>query len=162
MVTKLTKRNCLGRGGKRRAKALVLTAVTGCMLLSSLSAAAEDSYSMSTTQVTDGLVEMNSWLVSTIPNGERTKSILLAEDEDSIVVEMDQVSNPYEEYRISLYRMENDPMYLFKDIGPINTSSFKITGLEGGNKYYLLIGTTSNAQTITGRIYAAKNGGDKK
>ena len=157
MVTKSTKRNHF-RGGKNKAKALMLTAVTSCLLLSSLGVAAEDSYSMSTTRVTDSMVEMNSWLISTIPNGERTKSILLAEDEDSIVVEIDEVSNPYEEYRISLYRMENDPMYLFKHIGPINTSSFKITGLEGGNKYYLLVGTTSNAQTISGRIYAAKSG----
>ena len=161
MVTKSTKQNHFSVC-KRKAKALILTAVASCLFAASLSAAAEDSYSMSTTQVTNGLVEMNSWLVSTVPSGGRTRSILLAEDEDSIVVEMDQVSNPYEEYRISLYRMENDPMYLFKHVGPINTSSFKITGLEGGNKYYLLIGTTSNAQTVTGRIYAAKNGGDQK
>ena len=145
-----------------RIKIFLLTALASFLSLASLNAYAEDSYSMSTTKITDSLVEMNSWLVSTIPNGERTQSILLAEDEDSIVVEIDEVSNPYEEYRVSLYRMENNPMYLFKHIGPINTSSFKITGLEGGNKYYLLIGTTSNVQTVSGKIYAAKSGGDTK
>ena len=155
MVTKSTKRNYFGGNGKIRNRIFAL--LTVCLSMTSITAFADD-YTWTSTRIDDSSVVFDNTCVPAVPRGTRSHSLLLGDDEDSIIMELDEVSNPYEEYRVSLYDLDDKDGYVFKYTGPINTSSFTISGLEGGNHYYLLMSTTSNVQLISGKIYTAKSG----
>lgn len=135
-----------------------ITLLTICMSMIATTAFA-DEYTWTSTRIDDSSVVFNNTCVPAVPRGTRSHSLLLRDGEDSIIVELDKVSNPYEEYRISLYDLDDKDKYVFKYMGPINTSAFTISGLESGNHYYLLISSTSNAQLISGKIYTAKTEG---
>lgn len=160
MVTKSTKRNYAKRCGYKVKKGIIslFSAAALISAMASVPTAFADDYTWTSTRIDDSSVVFENTCIPALPRGTRSHSLLLGDDEDLIIMELDKVSNPYDEYRVSLYDLDDKDDYVFKYTGPISTSRLIISGLEGGNHYYLLISSTSNVQLISGKIYTAKSG----
>ena len=87
----------------------------------------------------------------------RLGSISLAEDENTINLSCDFVSNKNEEYYISVYEKgtPEDAYYVVKYLGPIKLSDFKIAGLNGGKDYYVLLSSVGNRQVVSGKLFTS-------
>lgn len=141
---------------KKLKKIAEIGAICGTLLLATSYGYADEDYNISPRLVSDNEVLLDKLLVES--TGRRTRNFTLAEGQDTIVIELDETTNPYAEYSVCLYCHADDSMesyYAFRYKGPIKTEQFKITGLKSG-KYYVRITPSSNLQIVTGRVYAAK------
>lgn len=81
---------------------------------------------------------------------ERLASVHLESDENTIQLNCNDTYDTYDQYYISIYRRGSidEAEYIVKYLGPIRLSDFKITGLQGGTDYYVLLSSLVDRQTI--------------
>ncbi len=99
-------------------------------------------------------IEFNNVDVYPVDSMARLKTFSLSDNENTVELKCSAISNPYEEYYISLYEKGSidDAHYVFKFIGPVQIRDFSIEGLTGGKSYYIGISSTRNKQVISGTI----------
>lgn len=95
-------------------------------------------------------ITVNDINVDPVDAMERLSSVHLESDENTISLSCDSMFDVYDQYYISIYRRGSieEAEYIVKYLGPIKLSDFKITGLQGGNDYYVLLSSLVDRQTI--------------
>lgn len=93
--------------------------------------------------------------VTNVPHMRHMETIEIGENQNAITLEFKEVSNPCNNFYISLYNVTNeDEGYIVKCMGPIKMDKFTFTGLKAGIKYKVSLSAAINIEAVDGTIYA--------
>ena len=88
--------------------------------------------------------------------------IALTEEQNTIEIECTDITNPNDEYYITVYERDlsiadetNNNIEMIRCIGPIRLNRFKLCGLENGKTYVISFSSTGNVENISGTLTAS-------
>lgn len=99
--------------------------------------------------------------ISPVSGMQRLCSIHLTEDENTINLSCSSY-HKNDAYYISVYEKGEDAHYIVKYFGPIKINDFKISGLNGGKDYYVLLSSTVSRHNVSGNLYTSYTEVSKK
>lgn len=139
--TKIQKR-FFGKGKVIFMKKVKHSYITAALLAMTMSISAVSAYADEIT--------VNDANIDPVDAMERLASVQLESDENTINLTCADTYDNCDQYYISIYKKGSidEAEYIVKYLGPIRLSDFKITGLEGGNVYYVLLSSLVDRQNV--------------
>lgn len=103
-------------------------------------------------------VDFSNIRIYPVDTMEKLGVVSLAEDENTITLSCNSVSELNEKYYISVYQKGTveGAHYIVKYFGPVQISDFSISGLEGGKDYKIFLSSVGNQQQVSGKITTSK------
>lgn len=107
--------------------------------------------SESDVKTTDGIA-FETETAAKVPEQSKVTTFTLKENQSAVTLNFSEVSNPCNNFYISLYDL-TDGEYILKQAGPITVKSFTLSGLKSGSKYRISLSAAVNPETVKGTVH---------